>query len=281
MKRRLFPSALSGCVVGLVLSVGLSQAGAAPGAAPVPGADESPAVLRESNTELRVPNGPDRLPDLKSQAAGAIAIRQTRLTVLTKLLTSAPAKRADCSQAAVVASLASESAALNVMGQKLASETDLKKGKDNFRRIFIDSRVFLLHNPRAFLAGECLAVQVRSQKLAARLAETPALDPAESTRLAGIVGQVANDSRNVMVPVLALASDHGDKAALAANTAALNTAFDSLQALDAALTDVDTALDAAAPKAASPAPAPANPKVKKDRQGDPKASTTTTTSVAG
>ncbi len=280
MKRRLFPSALSGCVVGLVLSVGLSQAGAAPGTAPVPGADESPAVLRESNNELRVPNGADRLPELKSQAAGAISVRQTRLTVLTKALGSAQAKKADCSQAAVVTALSAESTALNVLGQKLASETDLKKGKDSFRRIFTDSRVYLLHSPRAYVTGQCLAVQIRSQKLAARLAETPTLDPAESTRLAGIVGQVANDSRNVMTPVLALVSDHGDKAALAANTAALTTASDSLLALDASLTEVETAIDAVAPKAAAPA-SPNNPKIKKDKQGDPKGSTTTTSTVVG
>jgi hypothetical protein len=251
MKRRLFPNAgasgslvvsLTSCVVGLAMLINTSALAAAAG--PVPGSDESPAVLRETVFELSNPSGPDRLPELKSRAAGAITNRQNRLVGLTKALSNGQSKKADCSQAAVLPLLTAEATALNALGQKLAGETDIKRGKDSFRRIFTESRVYGLHSPRAFLIAQCLSLQVRGQKAAARLAEANTLEPTEATRLAGVIGQIVTDSRTAMNPLVALVPDRGDKALQASNIVALTTASDALTALDVSLTDVEAALDA-------------------------------------
>ena len=50
----------------------------------LPGSDESIAVARETALELTNPTGPDRLPELKSKAAAAISLRQSRLAELSR-----------------------------------------------------------------------------------------------------------------------------------------------------------------------------------------------------
>ncbi len=247
MSRRRLPAlravSVRAGVLAVLLAVTSSQVSTA-AAGLVPGADASPAILRETTVEASNPSGPDRLPELKNRAAGAIALRQVRLAVLAKSITTGSAKKADCAQAVVIPLLTSEVVVLNALGEKLAADTDLKKARENYRRIFTDSRVFLLHNSRVFLVDTCLTLQVRTQRLAARLAESP-IEATESTRLAGLIGQVSNDSRVVIVPLLTLVPDRGDKAMLAVNSQALNDAGDALKVMQQTLNDVDAALDGA------------------------------------
>ncbi len=258
---------LSGVVMAMSALVAVPLASAAP--APVPGADESPAILRETNAELGNPGGPDRMPEVKSRAAGAISVRQNRLATLTKSINNGAAKKFDCAQVAVTAQLAAEATALNTLGQKLAGETEVKKAKESYRKIFTDSRVYVLHNSRTYLVAQCFDLQQRAQRLSTRLAEVTNIDATETARLGGVLGQVANDSRTVLAPVLALVPDKGDKAALAANIATLNTTGEQMKTFDASLDDIESILDPVATPAA-----PATPKQNK-RKGNGQTATTT------
>lgn len=228
--------------LGLVLVLSTAPVAFAAGG-PVPGSDDNPAVLRETNLEASNPSGPDRLPKLKNEAAQAIALRQGRLAALAKSLSNVNAKKVDCAQAVVIPLLMAESKSLSELGQRLAAETDMKKARESYRRIFTDSRVFLLHNSRAYLVDVCIALELRALKLTSRLAEATTLDPTESARLATVVAQVANDSRVAITPLLTLVPDRGDKAVLAVNVTALNSAADALRVMQTSLNDVDFALD--------------------------------------
>jgi hypothetical protein len=239
-RRRSFGAGWVALGLALVLSTA-SVASAAGG--PVPGSDDNPAILRETNLEASNPSGPDRLPKLKNEAAQAIAMRQGRLAALAKSLSNGNAKKVDCAQAVVIPLLIAESKTLSELGQRLAAETDIKKARDSYRRIFTDSRVFLLHNSRAHLVEACITLELRALKLTSRLAEATTLDPTESARLGAVVAQVANDSRVAITPLLTLVPDRGDKAVLAVNVTALNSAADALRVMQTSLNDVDSAID--------------------------------------
>ena len=214
----------------------------------LPGSDESIAVARETALELTNPTGPDRLPELKSKAAAAISLRQSRLAELSRR----SAKDGDCSRPVLADLLSADANALNALGTQLAAETDVKRAKDTYRRIYSDLRVYGLEGPRVALSSACAIVVARTVLLQGRIATLTAslpsgVDPAvAAATLADLPARVqatSDKARTAVQLVTILESDQGDKAVAVSNIAALKDAQDSLKATEVELTAVDTILD--------------------------------------
>ena len=214
----------------------------------LPGSDESIAVARETALELTNPAGPDRLPELKSKAAAAISLRQSRLAELSRR----SAKDGDCSRPVLADLLTADANALNAFGTQLAAETDVKRAKDTYRRIYSDLRIYGLEGPRVALSGACAIVVARTVLLQGRIAMLTANPPlgadqavvaATLVDLPARVQATADKARLAVQQVTILESDKGDKAVAAANVVALKDAQDSLKATEVELTAVDSNLD--------------------------------------
>ena len=216
----------------------------------VPGADESPAVRRETIAELANPSGPDRLPELKSKAAAVISVRQVRLAQLSTRVTGGDA---DCSRPAIANLVAADTSGLTAMGAQLAAETDVKRAKDVYRRLFTDLRVFVLENSRVYLSGSCSAIIVRA---AAAQVRVLALDPAVLATVADLPTRIATsaDKARAAVAVLVdLVPDKGNAPQLTNNLTVLRSASDQLRAADQELAQIESTLEAfkrASPKQA-------------------------------
>jgi hypothetical protein len=246
--RSLRGSAVAGLVASLMAaSLSVSPVGAAEPI--VPGADESPAVRRETVLELSNPAAPDRLPELKSKAAGVISARQIRLTQLAGRVSG---READCARGELAAAVAADVVALNSLSTQLAAETDVKRAKDLYRRLFTDLRIYGLDSPRVYLSGACSAVLVRAAaaqvRIAALTTDPPrAVDPALLTAASAELGSrvlSAVDKADAATEVLVdLVPDKGEKAVLVNNTAVLRATADQIRAAEQELVVVETSLD--------------------------------------
>ena len=243
--RHLTPAPLLSALVTAALLFGAVSASAD---TLLPGSDESIAVGRETALELTNPTGPDRLPELKSKAAAAISLRQSRLAELSRR----SAKDGDCSRPVLADLLTADANALNSLGTQLAAETDVKRAKDTYRRIYSDLRVYGLESPRVALSSACAIVVARTVLLQGRIATLTAVPPlgadpavvaATLVDLPARVQATADKARIAVQQVTILESDKGDKAVAMANIAALRDAQDSLKATEVELTAVDTLLD--------------------------------------
>ncbi len=244
--RHLTPAPLLSALVTAALLFGAVGASAADTV--LPGSDESIAVARETTLELTNPTGPDRLPELKSKAAAAISLRQSRLAELSRR----SAKDGDCSRPVLADLLTADANALNALGTQLAAETDVKRAKDTYRRIYSDLRVYGLESPRVALSSACAIVVARTVLLQGRIATLTAVPPlgadpavvaATLVDLPARVQAAADKARLAVQQVTILESDRGDKSVAAANVVALKDAQDSLKATEVELTAVDTILD--------------------------------------
>lgn len=233
-------SRLHGAVAALAAACTLFGAVPASADTLVPGADESPAVRRETVAELANPSGPDRLPELKSKAASVISVRQVRLAQLTTRVTGGDT---DCSRPAIANLVAADTSGLTAMGAQLAAETDVKRAKDVYRRLFTDLRVFGLESSRVYLSGSCSAIVVRS---AAAQVRVLALDPTALATVADLPTRIATsaDKARAAVAVLVdLVPDKGNAAQLTNNLTVLRSASDQLRAADQEMDQIESTLD--------------------------------------
>ena len=247
--RRLLPhlrEVIASLVVASVL-FGAAPAGAAPDSG-LPGSDETIAISRETNLELSNPSGPDRLPELKSKAASAISLRQSRLVELGKRA----ARDGDCSRPVLAEHVSADANALSAIGAQLAAETDVKRAREVYRRIYTDLRVYALENPRVALSTACSVIVNRGLLLQGRIAALTASPPngADPATVMGTLADlpsrveaIADRAREAVEAVTVLEPDKGDKQVLTANVAALRAAQEGLKAVDAEFSAVDAVLD--------------------------------------
>ncbi len=190
------------------------------------------------------------LDQLKSTGAAAIAQRQAQLTKLSGRLSAAPACDAGGKIAGVIAA---DGPALAQVGTKLAAATTLVDAKHDFQSIFDDYRIYLVVTPQTYAAAACGRIQRATAtltddqaKLSTRV-DTAAAGGADmataEAALAEMATKVADaktDGDQAAAALAALAPDHGDKAVIASNAAAVDAARVQLAT---ARTDLTAATD--------------------------------------
>lgn len=210
--------------------------------------------------------GGQALAAIQADGAAAIAVRESQLSTLASVLSSATTCDSGGKIAAVIAA---DAPALQTLGQKLAADTTLAQARLDHQAIFDQYRVYLVVTPQAFVSAACGHVQraaasltTDQQKLASRVSAAAAAgadmssaqaalnDMSSRLRDAQTRADAAYTTLSTIVPDQRIASvEASNAAAVAAAHADLATARADLVA---AVSDART--DVAALKAAGATP---------------------------
>jgi hypothetical protein len=236
MKHRMTRYSLTSAASIVMLLAISSPAGAvdAPTPLPVPEPSVATPASPQAAAEITTPaTSTLTLPSIQANGAAAIAKRQV---TLSGLATKLSAQTKDCgTTAAMQAEIARTSTGLSTLGVALASTTDITAARTLYRQIFFEYRVYALVEPKAGIVQRCATQLSRNDALSAEAIRLQGLiDRAAASGLNTVVAQTA---KNSAVATLAginpipsqsgatyLVPDRGDKALLAANTAALKSA---------------------------------------------------------
>jgi hypothetical protein len=174
----------------------------------------------------------------KSEAAAAIATRQTQLDTLGGRLGAAPGCDTEGHVAGVISA---DRTGLAALGEKIAADTDPTGLAADIRSIFQDFRVYAVVTAQANTAAACGHVTSAAATLTADLGKTQAVittakaagkDTASAEAAAADMGdQLAaadGPARETAAAVASLDPDHGDQAVAAANATAVQQAHEQM-----------------------------------------------------
>jgi len=186
------------------------------------------------------------LDQIKAAGAAAISQREAQLTKLAGRLSAAPSCDADGTIAGIIAA---DGPALAGIGTKLAADTTLVDAKADYQSIFDDYRVYLVVTPQAYAAAACGRIDVATTTLTADQAK---LDTRVKAAAAGGADMTAAEAAltdmgtkiadattkgdRAAASLAALVPDHGDKAVIGSNAAAVDAAHADLESAHADLT---------------------------------------------
>ena len=195
------------------------------------------------------PTPPARLTELKARADQAVKDRLAQIDKLTGRINGAGA---DCGQNGDVAGqLANDRTGLQQLDATIQAETDGKQAVAEYRRIFIDFRIYWLQTPKTHEVVACdretkadATLTSLEQKIQARVdeARTKGYDVSGAQPALNDMGAKLSDAtthaKQASSSVADLQPDKGDQSVLAANFAALSK---GRQDLHTAWTDLQTA----------------------------------------
>ena len=181
----------------------------------------------------------------KSEAAAAIAKRQTQLDTLDGRLAAAPGCDAEGHVTGVISS---DRGGLTALGGKIATDTDPTVLAADIRSIFQDFRVYAVVTPQANTAAACGHVTTAAATLTTDLGRAQAVittakaagkdtaaAEAAATDMANQLAAADGPARQAAGAVASLEPDHGDHAVAAANATAVHQAHDQIVAAGKAL----------------------------------------------